>query len=72
MLSSLPIILAVEFKEATLPNLYFQRDRAQALANQLSFELAKQLKSLFGWPPAMTAASLARTSQQAPPTPPPK
>ncbi len=57
MLSSLPIILAIEFKEATLPNLYFQRDRAQALANQLSFELAKQLKSLDGLGLVWMAAS---------------
>ena len=57
MLSSLPIILAVEFKEATLPNLYFQRELAQALANQLSFELGKQLKSLDGLGLVWMAAS---------------
>jgi hypothetical protein len=46
MLSSLPVILAVEFKEATTPKIYFQREAAQPLANQLSFELGKQLKTL--------------------------
>jgi len=57
MLSSLPVILAVEFKEATLPKIYFQREAAQPLANQLSFELGKQLKSLDGLGLVWMAAS---------------
>lgn len=57
MLSSLPVILAVEFKEATTPKIYFQREAAQPLANQLSFELGKQLKSLDGLGLVWMAAS---------------
>lgn len=57
MLSSLPVILAVEFKEATTPKIYFQREAAQPLANQLSFELGKQLKTLDGLGLVWMAAS---------------
>ncbi len=43
-----PLVLAIEFPQPTRCVSYLPRERSQALANQLAFELAKQLPSVEG------------------------